>query len=67
VADVENPAGSAATLTIARVDERGTPRNADAGAPAGRLPAVAARGDRMVVAWLDGEAVRVLRRNAAVK
>jgi hypothetical protein len=57
----ENPEGSAPTLLVARLNGRGAPRSVDAGAPAGKLPAVSARGDRLAVAWLDGGAVRVLR------
>ncbi|HUG39443.1 MAG TPA: hypothetical protein VMM12_03105 [Longimicrobiales bacterium] len=57
----EDPEGAVSTLRLARAKGEGEPRTVDVGAPMGRLPSVTAPANRIVLAWLDGQRIRVMR------
>lgn len=56
----EENAGDGPRIRVAHVGPSGVPRVTELDAPAGMLPALAAHGDALAVAWLDGDAVRAL-------
>ena len=57
----EGSEGPETALRLARsIGEQG-PRRAELGGPPGLLPSVAARGDVVALAWLDGERIHVMR------
>jgi hypothetical protein len=61
----EDPEGDTPALRLARVGEDGEPRPVDAEAVTGLLPSLAASADRVLLAWLDGERIEVMKAHVA--
>lgn len=56
----EDPEGELPSIRLAR-SENGALRSVRTGAPTGMLPSLWAEDGRLAIAWLDGEAVKILR------
>jgi hypothetical protein len=57
----EEPAGAQPRIALARVEESGNLERVDVGAATGLIPALDAADPSLALAWLEGEAVKVLR------
>ncbi|HEX6587855.1 MAG TPA: sialidase family protein [Longimicrobiales bacterium] len=63
----EENAGDGPRIRVAHAGASGAAHVTQLDAPAGMLPSLAARGDALAVAWLDGESVRAMLGSAGVE